>query len=302
MATAKKSPPASTTRAVALWDEELAAAAKKQAAVEKPIGLFKRLNISGGVLMIDDKKVPGNEIEVIVLCATHENQWYNKPYNPAVPAVPACYAFGDPTLEEPEGQMAPDDSVEDKQGDDNGLCANCWANKMGSAETGKGKACQNVRRMIVTTPDALESAEALKNAETRMFKVPVMSVRNWVKYVHELEESIHRPSYGAVTKISVVPDQKSQWQVLFEFVELVNFDAELYGAMKKRVSDETKNLLSPYPKLEEQEEQAPRRGTSKVAMPQNGKAAPAGVGKRPVVPPPKAQQNGAAAKRAGGKY
>ena len=100
---------------------------------------------------------------------------------------------------------------------------------MASADTGKGKACGNVRRMILTTEDALESAEAMLNAEARSLKVPVMSVKNWVNFMHAIDEEMQRPSYGVVCKIKGVPDQESRWQVQFSFGELIDFDADLYA-------------------------------------------------------------------------
>jgi hypothetical protein len=266
MATAKRSP-ASTSRAIMPWDEEMAAAAKRQAAVEKPMGLFKQIAISAGIMSIDEKKVPNNELRVIVLAATHENQYYDKPFKPGVPAVPACYAFGDPGLEDPEAEMYPHPDAERKQGDDEGKCAGCWANKMASADTGKGKACSNVRRLIVTTEDALESPQAMAQAEARSLKVPVMSVKNWVNFVHQIEEDMKRPYFGVIAKVKVVPDAKSQWQVQFFFEELIQFNSELYAALKKRCAQAAKDLQTPYPKLEDQEDKKPAAGKRPAAKP-----------------------------------
>ncbi len=297
MATAAKkmAPVASKSRALQPWEEDMARAAKRQAEVNKPIGMFKRLNVQGGVLMIDEKPVKDNALEVVILAATRENQWYDKPYQAGVAAVPGCYAFASQDGDDPEAEMAPEASCDNRQGDDEGKCADCWANKMASADTGKGKACQNVVRMILTTPDALEGPAEMKEAEARTFKVPVMSVKNWSRYVNELADEMSRPSWGVVTKITVKPDVKSQWQVNFEFVELVNFDGPLYEAMQKRVSAELKNLYTGYPKLEEQE--APPAKASKAS---GGRPAPQrGAPAKPVAMP----TNGAAAKKKlGGKY
>lgn len=280
--TAKKSAPARST-AIVPWEAEMAGFAKKQAASEKPMGMFKQVAVNGGVMIIDDKQVPGNAIKAIILASTHENQWYDKPYNPNVPTVPRCFAFGDVNAEDPEAEMEPHIDADDRQGyplDDKGeldkssgeppLCRNCWANRMGTADVGKGKACKNIRRQILTTEDALESPEAMKEAEARMFKVPVMSVGNWVNYVHECEDTYKRPYWGTVATVKVVPDQKSQWKIQYLFEELIDFDAALYAATKKRAEQANKDLLSPYPKLEEQE-----------APPARGRGAPA---KAPVGP------------------
>ena len=281
----KSTPPAKKTpgTALAIWEQEMMVAAKKQAAVEKPMGLFKSVTINAATMYIDEKPVPGNKLRAVVLAATHENQYFDKPYVQGVPAVPACYAFGDQSLEDPEGSMAPSDNVDSKQGDDNGLCANCWANKMGSADQGRGKACQNVRRLILTTEDALESGETLRDAEARSLKVPVMSVRNWVAFVHEIQEEVNRPYWGVVVEISVVPDKKSQWQIKFAFAELVTFDQDLYDAMQKRIKQAQTDIVTPYPKLEAAEAPTPAKGKP-VAPPLSRK-----VGKPalPVTLPPK---------------
>lgn len=279
MATAAKSKPVvmSKSRAVQPWEEELAKAAKRQAAVEKPMGLFKQVSVKAGIMYIEDKPIPGNAFNAVVLAATHENQWFNRAYDPNVPAVPACYAFGDQSQEDPEANMAPADDVEDKQGDAEGKCADCEHNKMGSADTGRGKACGNVRRLILVTEDAVKDATAMKEAEARSFKVPVMSVRNWVSFVHEVEETMKRPSYGVVVRVSCAPDKKSLWQIKFDFQEMVNFDSELWEAVQKRVKAAERDIVSPYPKLEEAP--APRGKAG-------GKAAPAGkaVAGKKVIP------------------
>jgi hypothetical protein len=265
--------------ALALWEQEMAAAAKKQSASEKPMGSFKQVAVNGGVMVIDEKNVPGNKLRCVVLAATHENQWYDKPYNPAVPSVPKCFAFGDQTLDDPEAEMVPHADSDERQGHPDGedqggadaKCSECWANRMGTADVGKGKACKNIRRLILTTEDALESPEAMKNAEARMFKIPVMSVSNWVNFVHECDEEFKRTYWGVVVEIGVVPDPKSQWKITFTFQELISFDQDLYDATKKRVASAAKDILAPYPKLDEAPP-PPARGGRGAPVKSSGKA------------------------------
>lgn len=271
----KKSP----GTAVILWEAEMKAAAVKQAAGEKVWGEggIGRININGGVMMIDGEAVEGNSLDVVVLAATPLNEYYDSPYTPGRPTVPACYAYGDPNADDPEDGMAPGE-VEDKQGDDNGLCAGCWANQMGSADVGRGKACKNVRRMLLVTEDALEGAEALSGAEVRSLSVPVMSVKHWAKYVKEvLADELGRPCYGVVTTVSVAPDPKSQFVIKFAFKELINFDQPLWEAMKAKTTAALKDVIAPFPKQSDldaaQASKAPApRGR---AAPQAAKGTPA---------------------------
>lgn len=298
MATAKKTPKPSTSRALVPWEAEMAAAAQKAAKAEKPVGLFKSISTKGGFLMIDEQPVPGNEIDVVVIGAVHENQYFDGPYDPNTPQTPVCYAFSDPDLDEPEDAMAPHEKARDKQGDDNGLCANCWANQMASAQQGQGKACKNVRRLAVVTSDSIESAEALDAAEVRVLKVPVMSVKGWAAYLRtKLAEEIQRPYWGVVTRIKLVPDPKSQFRVTFSFVELVNFDQELYDAMQRRTKEAVANLSAPYPEIDAEAAAPAPRGGRGVPMKPVGRAAQA-MQRRAPAPAPAAKKAAPANKRA----
>ena len=272
---ATKKPAASKTTALVPWEQEMAAAAAKQASKEKPAGISKAISIRGGVLSIDDNPVEDNELRVIVLASVHENQYYTGAYNPNTPQIPTCYSFGDPEADEPEDSMAPHPDAEEAQSE---ACANCWANEFGSADAGRGKACKNVRRLVMITEDALESADDLSSAEVRILKVPVMSVKNWGQYVRsKLGTEINRPHWAVVTKIKVVPDPKSQFKVQFSFEELINFDQDLYDAMKKKIVEVTEQATQPYQKPAEEPAPPPRGGRNAKAQPMKpvGRAAKA---------------------------
>jgi len=277
----------------------MAAAASRQAAVEKPVGLNKSISIRGGILSIDDTPVPDNELDVVVLCAVHENQMFDGPFNPNSPQVPMCYSFGDPDAEDPEATMVPHEKAKQPQDEGNG-CAGCWANEMGSADVGRGKACKNVRRLAVVTSDALDSAADLEVAEVRTLKVPVMSVKGWASYVRsKLSEELNRPAWGVVTTIKVVPDAKSQFKITFQFKELINFDQDLYDALKSKIREVTPNLIAPYPELEEQQAPPARGGRGRAQPVQPvGRAAQAmsRVAAKKAPPPPAAKKAARGAK------
>lgn len=276
----------STSTALTVWEQEMAEAAVAQGASENSSGGHKAISLRGGILAIDDNAVDGNELQVVVIAACYENQYYTGDFDPDRPASPVCYAFG-----KNEDEMAPHEEAPDKQAD---LCAGCWANEWNTADKGKGKACKNVRRLLCVTPDALESADAMAEAEMRMLKLPVTSVKNWTAYVKQtLAEDIKRPSWGVVTNIRLVPDAKSQFKVQFKFDELVAFDQDLYDAMQKKVKEAEANIGSAYPVFEEEEKPAPK-GRRTIPI----KAAPAAKGK----PAAKAAPAKAAPAKRGGKY
>lgn len=256
------------TTAVILWEQEMKAAAVQQAASEKVYEGFKRIVIKGGQMTVDDSPVAGNTLDVVILGAVHLNEWYAGAYTPGTPTVPGCYAYGDNTLpaEELEEAMAPLDAVDDKQSES---CSTCALNVMGSADVGKGKACKNIRRLVLMTEDSLESADTIKDAEERTLSVPVMSVKGWSKYLKDvLAADLGRPYYGVVTTVKVIPDAKAQWLVTFTFKELIDFDQQTWNAMKAKVASVGKSIGSPYPSQADLDSKAPPAKAF-------GKAAPA---------------------------
>lgn len=247
----------STSTSLTLWEQEMEAESIAQGSKENLTGGFKSISTKSGVLAIDGNAVEDNELRVVILTSLHENQLYDGDYDASTPATPVCYAFGDD-----DDTMSPHDAAPAKQ---NGSCKGCPHNEWGSAEKGRGKACKNVRRLLCVTEDALDSGDDLANAEARMLKLPVMSVRNWSSYVLQtLKEDLKRPSWGVITRIKVVPDAQAQFKITFKFEGLVDFNDETYAAMKKKVKEAEGAIGNAYPILEEKEKPAPRTPVKKV--------------------------------------
>lgn len=276
---AKKAPGTALT----LWEQEMAQFADKAKAAEKPVGLTQSIKFRAGLMTVEDQPVQGNELDVVVLCAIHENKWYVDEFDPQNPVPPNCYAFSAPDADDTE--MVPHEESDDPQCES---CAACEKNVMGSAEKGRGKACKNVRRLAVIPADALDSVEALESATIYTATVPVTSGKHYSKYVRsKVADEIRRPVWGVVTTMAVVPDPKNQFAVTFAFAELVDFagSPELYEAMKKKVKEAEDNIGNPYPKIEEKPVQMPRNGRAAgrgraaapapAAKPARGRAAPA---------------------------
>lgn len=238
---------------VTVWEQQMAAAAVKAAAAEKPAGSFRSVGTRGGILTVDDTPVKGNAIRCVVLMSMHENQYYEGAFDPSNIQVPQCYAFGEPDGE--GADMHPHPECAEKQSE---ACEGCWANEMGSADTGRGKACKNIRRLALVTEDAMESASALEEAEIRALKVPVTSVKNWSKFVHRVAEEMQRPSWGVVCLISAVADPKTQFKLTFEFESLVSFDQALMDTLTRRRAELAREMATPYQQPTEQA--APARG------------------------------------------
>lgn len=227
------------------WEEELAAAAVEASSSEAAGGGGAFLSFQGGRISYGGSEVPNNKLNVVVLDAVMENQFYVDRYDPDHPSSPVCYAFG-----RNEKDMAPHPEAPEPQAEN---CATCPMNQWGSADTGKGKACKNVRRIAVITEDALDGD--LNDAEVVYAKVPVMSVKNWSGYVNQLAATIKRPPFVVVTELSTVPDPKSQFRVQFKMVEQLDTDPDLVSELMAK-HKEVKALIDfPYQAVEVEEKE-----------------------------------------------
>lgn len=253
------------------YNEEWAKQAERAASQEQlSSGTF--LSIRGGKLTVGDEVLPGNQACVIVLDAVRENTYYTGKFDPDNVQAPICYAFGRDVDEE----MGPHESMQSApnyfvpQAD---TCAQCPHNEWGSADTGRGKACQNRRRLalipagfyspkrgsrdfdleIFTDPKHFQTAEIVSH------KLPVLSVKEWAKYVNDISATYRRPPHGVITRLFVEPDAKAQYKVYFEVIEEVS--NELAAVIMARHDAAIKALVQGYKPPEEKPATSQHRGS-----------------------------------------
>lgn len=260
--------------AMTVWEKRMAEAAERQKQTEKPMAGFLQITTGSGILSVDGNEVKDNFLDLIILVSAYENAFYGgEAYDANNPKPPVCYAFGDIEADDPEEGMAPGE-VADKQADS---CADCENNIMGSSDTGKGKACKNIRRLAVITADSIESEEKLATAEIRLVKVPVTSVKNWSNYVRNtLTDELNRPYWAVVTRLALVRDKKTQFKMTFEYQESIDFDDKTFAALEKQIEKVKKIITAPYPKPDDEE--APAKGQKMVPKGAVAKKAVAGKG------------------------
>lgn len=272
----KKAAKTAGGKGLAKWDEELARqAALAQGMEESTLTGGNFIGTRGGILTYQGAEVPGNKMNVVILGHVLHNMFYEGKFDSKNPASPVCYAFG-----EKESQMAPHEKCESPQADE---CEGCPMNEFGSADTGRGKACKNSRRLMVIPEDALDD---LENANPALIHTPPTSGRAWAGYVVNLATTLRRPPLAVVTEISLVPDPKHQFKMQFKLVGQIEDSALIEGviALAKK---HAKDLTNPYPANSEREERAPAargrggaRGAAPTRVPGRGAAS------RPVVKAP----------------
>lgn len=274
-----------TGTAVANWEQEMAAQA--QAAVEQEQtggssgGRF--FGLRAGQMTFNDATFPGNQIAVIIVDHIFENIYYEGKFDPDSKNPPTCFAFGrDATT------MGPPDTVDEhdeftRQSD---ICDNCVQNEWGSADTGKGKACSNRRRLALISAGTyvpqgrnggfeleLEQEPAhFSSAEMAYMKIPVTSVKGFTAYVKQVADQFKRPLHGVVTRIYVEPDAKSQFKVKFEMIDMVEDDLmPVVMARHNGVKDE---IDFPYlPRSDDDDEQPQRAAKSNAKLRKSDKPA-----------------------------
>jgi hypothetical protein len=251
--------------ALAKWSEKLAALAKSAKTQEAMVGAGANfISLRGGNMSYQKGMIPGNVIKCIVLDAIAEKQFYSAKFDENNPSSPDCYAFG----HDPDA-LAPDpENVEAPVSAD---CASCPNNEWGSADTGKGKACQDVRRLALITEGDLQEIET---AQVAYLKVPVTSLSYWAGYVRDLEAVHHKPPLAFVTEISVKPQQRLPgWHVEFRMADEID-DPAIFELLMEKYEKVSREIAFPYPKLTQIE------GNGKPA-----KAAPKKAQRREVVAP-----------------
>jgi hypothetical protein len=257
------------------WDEELAKEAMAAAAMEANTGGVKFISVRGGVLTWNDAPVPGNAMAVVILDHVMENVYYTSEFDPDNPSSPDCFAFG-----RDEATMEPHKVAKEAGTAQEGPCKGCPQNEWGSADKGRGKACRNVRRLGLISAGQLgptgklklidETDYYAKDGELAFFKVPVTSVKGFAGFVKQVASALKRPPHGIVTKLSVQPDPKSQFKVVFEpIMELPN--SLMSSIMKRR--EEVKGLIEQAYAPRNEDEAPKQKGKAKGRQVKGAKGA-----------------------------
>jgi hypothetical protein len=227
---------------------ELAADAKEAAAKERPS--ISRISLKSGVMSYGNQAIPGNQLDCVVIAGVFKNVYYSSRYDANNIVNPNCFALSEEEDELEAHANVPDDNVPE---DDPKVpretpraCRGCSMNAWSSDPNGgRGKACKETRRLLLLPLDALDSVANIKKAELAILDVPVTSVKNYGNFVNALATTINRPMWSVVTKVSVTPNARTQFQINFEPMSAVA-DAEILHAIKLRREDALRIALVPY--------------------------------------------------------
>ena len=241
--------------AVNTWDAELAKLAKLAETTEAAAGSggTNWFGLRGGRLAYLGNDVVGNSINVVIVDQVLENHYYTERFNPDVLASPACFAYGEMQEDGSISEMAPHPASTAPQCES---CAKCPHNQYGSSETGKGKACKNIRRIALLSEGDLDS---VATAELAFMKIPVTSVKLLSDYTKQIATVLKRPTFAVVSTIAPVPDAKTQFKVTFAHASTITDGAQIGAIMERRAAAHAE-LMQPYtPSVEQPAAAAPAR-------------------------------------------
>lgn len=230
------------------WDEELARLSEIAAKAEAKTGGLQFFSTRGGSLSWQDSPIQNDEMGVIILHSIFENVYYEGRYDPDDVQPPTCFAFA-----EEEDDLIPHDIIV-KAGTAQSTegCTDCEHNQWGTAETGRGKACRNTRRLGLLLAGefgkdgdfTIYDDSYFESASPGYLRLPVTSVRGYGAYVKQMANAFRRPPCAMVTRISLEPDPKTQFKVTFTALEKVS--DELIGTILQRREEISEIISTPY--------------------------------------------------------
>lgn len=229
------------------FEAELEKEALEQASKEYSTDRMPILSIKSGVLKLGDTTFQGNKIAVIIAGDVFENVYYNTKYNPDTTPSPVCFAF---SHNQDEMKANPLD-VKECQAD---TCQVCPKNEFGSADTGRGKACSNRRRLVLIPAGEFskktnewlieDEADFYRGAEPAMISIPPTSLVEVAKYIKSVANEYKRPVNAVITELSVVPDDRRQFAVKFKVIDTIS--KEIYDIVKTRAKGLLESATIPY--------------------------------------------------------
>lgn len=249
-------PKTSTTGQLNTWEAELAKSAVIAAKAEAKSADRPFISMNG-MMSLDGARFPNDTAAVIVLDNLLTNLYYPGTYDPSNPVPPDCYAYGRSDEDgnivgvdtwDGRTEMAPHKDCASKAHTD---CASCPLNAFKSAANGKGKACQNTRRIGMIPAGAFvdgkfqpfTKAEQVTEAPMAYLKLAVMSGKGFAAYVKQTATGLQKPLWGVFSRLTRVV---SGAQYVAQFEPLGIIPNNLMEAVYKRMLEVKEDITFPF--------------------------------------------------------
>lgn len=144
-----------------------------------------KISTKGKMFTLPDGTTNPGPLHCVILDWITFNSYYEGTYDPANPAAPVCWAL-DRVIED----LTPSEACPSKQAEE---CKSCPKDQFGSA--GRGKACKNMRRLIVAAPDATAESTVMT------LEVSPTAIRAFDNYVMDIHRTLNTMPVRVVTAI-----------------------------------------------------------------------------------------------------
>lgn len=230
------------------WKEAMAKEVATTA--DKPVETVgtPHISLKHGRMSLQDKYLPDDQIECVVLATTLERAFYDREYDAEDVAPPDCFAIGEAasTLVAHENVANPVSTA----------CKGCPMAEFGTARQGKGPACKTRLRLLVMPASGATNAASFENPEMAILKAYPTSVVNFTGktgYEKGLANQGLVP-WAVRTLIQVKPHNKKMHEMTFSCVAPLGEDDLLAGAFRL-LNDAKETVSEPY--TYEEDESAP---------------------------------------------
>ncbi len=195
----------------------------------------------------DGEKEPARNLEVILLKANPHlsKNYYKAEFEEGVNANPDCSS---------SNGIAPDPGTENPQ---SASCAVCKHNVWGTGRGGKGKACQDHRRVAVCAPDQIN--------EPMLLRVPPASLKPLAEHAASLDN--RDVDYFSIVTVLKFEAEAATPQLIFTVRKRSPFvTEEQYAEIEKqRESDLVKQIIGETPPQVRKKDEAPAKVEEKPA-------------------------------------
>jgi hypothetical protein len=245
---------------IANWKDRMAVLTKQTKLAEKPAGGF--ISFKGGRMTLADEIIPGDKLRCIIIDYRKDYEFYDKPYNPNVPAIPSCYAIVRPHEDLTPWSRDPETGewkteASDPQVAPGVMCEDCPMFQWGSdLKGGKGKACKTSRRLHVFAADDCTNPADVARASYMTMIPPATSIDNFQKVANQIVNVLDTPIFGAVVEISVTPHDRFLFMVHFKIIEQIKDEGLMMALLTRHESISAKPVNMPKPDAEDAEKAA----------------------------------------------
>lgn len=259
------------------WEAEMSASASVAAKAESKSVVRPFFSTNGQIKF--QGAVLQHGAPLVVIDNVHANLYYEGVYDPNALVPPDCYAFGrDVPL--PNGdvevvgvdtwdgrkEMAPHKDCTTRVADQ---CAGCPMNEWASG-TGKGKACQNTRRLAVIPAGTMDNKgaftlftkpEHFESGQVGYVKVPVTSVPGLSKLIMDTAKVLDRPLWSMATLMTSIPNPSGRLpQFVIQFEQLTTIPNNLMDSVFKRMKAQISDNETAFPFGPKSSAPAPAKG------------------------------------------